>query len=65
MPLNPFDGGKQPQVPNSAVLGPDNNLWVGFKLNGAIVRVNNPSQPVPTTTGRLRYLCAGGWNYSR
>jgi uncharacterized repeat protein (TIGR01451 family) len=50
MPVNPFDGGHQPQVPNSAVMGPDNNLWVGFKLNGAIVRVNNPSQPVPTTT---------------
>ena len=50
MPGNPtLSGSPQPKVPDSASLGPDGNLWVSFKLAGALVRVNNPSQPVPTT----------------
>lgn len=35
-------------VPDSAVLGPDGNLYIGFKASGNIVRINAPeTQPVP------------------
>jgi uncharacterized repeat protein (TIGR01451 family) len=35
-------------IPNSASLGPDNNLYIGFKRSGNIVRVVNPSvDPLP------------------
>ncbi|HEY1525984.1 MAG TPA: fibronectin type III domain-containing protein [Candidatus Angelobacter sp.] len=37
-------------VPNSAVLGPDDNLYVGFKQSGDILRITAPStDPVPCT----------------
>ena len=35
-------------VPDSAVLGPDGNLYIGFKASGNIVRINAPeTQPAP------------------
>ena len=35
-------------VPDSAVLGPDGNLYIGFKASGNIVRINAPeTQPLP------------------
>lgn len=35
-------------VPNSASLGPDNNLYIGFKRSGNIVRIVNPAvDPLP------------------
>lgn len=35
-------------VPNSAVLGPDGNLYVGFKASGDILRITGPqTDPVP------------------
>ncbi len=35
-------------VPNSAVLGPDDNLYIGFKASGDILRITAPStDPVP------------------
>ena len=35
-------------VPNSAVLGPDGNLYIGFKRSGNILRVNAPqTEPLP------------------
>lgn len=37
-------------VPNSAVLGPDDNLYIGFKASGDILRITAPSaDPVPCT----------------
>jgi hypothetical protein len=29
--------------PNSTILGPDGNLYVGFKKTGGIIRINNPA----------------------
>ncbi|HYX53425.1 MAG TPA: fibronectin type III domain-containing protein, partial [Candidatus Limnocylindrales bacterium] len=35
-------------VPNSAVLGPDGNLYVGFKASGDIIRIVSPqTEPLP------------------
>lgn len=59
-------GGK---VPNSANLGPDGNLYVGFKGSGNIVRIVNPSiESVPCgnfltigTTGDQRKNFGLGW----
>lgn len=59
-------GGK---VPNSANLGPDGNLYVGFKASGNIVRVVKPDvDPVPCgnfitigTTGDQRKNFGLGW----
>lgn len=58
MPGNPtLSGNPQPKVPNSASLGPDNNLWISFKQSGALVRINNPSQsPVPSGTGCQSFI---------
>ena len=37
-------------VPNSAVLGPDDNLYIGFKQSGDILRITAPqTNPVPCT----------------
>jgi hypothetical protein len=30
-------------VPDGLALGPDGNLWIGFKKQGAIIRINNPA----------------------
>lgn len=30
-------------VPNGLALGPDGNLWIAFKKQGAILRINNPA----------------------
>ena len=30
-------------VPNSLALGPDGNLYIGFKKQGGILRINNPA----------------------
>jgi hypothetical protein len=30
-------------VPDGLALGPDGNLWIGFKKQGAILRINNPA----------------------
>src|SRR6202011_4653585 len=35
--------------PNAATLGPDGNLYVGFKKTGGIIRINNPA--TADTTG--------------
>jgi hypothetical protein len=35
-------------VPNSAVLGPDGNLYIGFKRSGDLLRINAPqTEPLP------------------
>ena len=35
-------------IPNSAVLGPDGNLYVGFKQSGNILRIVSPqTEPLP------------------
>ena len=59
-------GGK---VPNSANLGPDGNLYIGFKGSGSIIRVVDPSrEPLPCgnvqtigTTGDQRKNFGLGW----
>jgi len=38
-----------PGKPSSLALGPDNNIYVGFSKNGAIMRINQPASA--TTTG--------------
>lgn len=40
-----------PQLPNSAALGPDGNLWVGFGRSGEIIRFNQPATATPATFG--------------
>ena len=48
-------------VPNSAVLGPDGNLYVAFKQSGNILRVVSPaSDPLPCTNVRLIGATADG-----
>jgi hypothetical protein len=42
-------------VPNSAVLGPDNNLYVGFKASGDILRVVSP-QSDPTDCSNVQVI---------
>jgi len=58
--VNPdkFPGGEtgclfpgNPQLPNSAVLGPDGNLWVGFGRSGEIIRFNNPGAATAASFG--------------
>jgi hypothetical protein len=58
--LNPdkFPGGEtgclfpgNPQLPNSAVLDPQGNLWVGFGRSGEIIRFNNPGTATATSFG--------------
>lgn len=36
---------------NTIALGPDGNLWVGFKKSGAIMRLNNPATATSTGFG--------------
>ena len=40
-----------PQLPNSAVLGPDGNLWVGFGRSGEILRFNHPDTATTASFG--------------
>jgi uncharacterized repeat protein (TIGR01451 family) len=37
-----------PTQPDAATIGPDGNLYVGFKRGGAIVRITNPATMDPT-----------------
>ncbi len=46
----PFPG-NNPQLPNSAALDPQGNLWVGFGRSGEIIRFNNPSAATATNFG--------------
>src|SRR5215472_3020777 len=44
----PADCGIPGNIPNSAVLGPDGNLYIGFKASGNILRVTSPqTEPLP------------------
>ena len=44
----PADCGIPGNIPNSAVLGPDGNLYIGFKASGDILRVTSPqTEPLP------------------
>jgi hypothetical protein len=45
----PFPG--TPQLPNSAALGPDGNLWVGFGRSGEIIRFNHPDTATAASFG--------------
>lgn len=38
-----FPGTPTPLTPDALALGPDGNLWVGFKKGGQILRILNPS----------------------
>jgi hypothetical protein len=40
-----------PQLPNSAALGPDGNLWVGFGRSGEILRFNHPDTATAASFG--------------
>jgi len=40
-----------PQLPNSAVLDPQGNLWVGFGRSGEIIRFNNPGAATAANFG--------------
>ncbi len=40
-----------PSLPNSAVLDPLGNLWIGFGRSGAIIRFNNPAAATATAFG--------------
>ena len=46
----PFPG-NNPQLPNSAALDPQGNLWVGFGRSGEIIRFNNPSAMAASNFG--------------
>jgi hypothetical protein len=46
----PFPG-NNPQLPNSASLDPQGNLWVGFGRSGEIIRFNNPNSARGTNFG--------------
>ena len=37
--------------PNGAALGPDGNLYIGFKKTGGVVRINNPAAADATGFG--------------
>lgn len=40
-----------PQLPNSAALDPEGNLWVGFGRSGEVLRFNNPGAATATGFG--------------
>jgi hypothetical protein len=47
-PTLPADCGIPGNIPNSAVLGPDGNLYIGFKASGDILRIVSPqTEPLP------------------
>lgn len=46
----PFPG-NNPQLPNSAALDPEGNLWVGFGRSGEIIRFNNPAAATAASFG--------------